>query len=110
MSKLVVNLIGRICVVRSKTSLTAVFLNTRQTVGIREHRPLLSTSLDKIPRQATADASLVTIGEVVNGDASTPLADTVGIWSVSGCDIEVGELRPWLRRPRRCVTSVNWPT
>jgi hypothetical protein len=106
MAKLIVNLIGRICIVQQGNALTALFMDTGASGdrAIREHRPLLATSLDRIAQQSAAETSLVTIGAVLTGSAA-PKTDSIGIWSLDGYEMTVDGVAN-AAKPARDVTKL----
>ena len=95
--QLIINLVGRICLVSEGGHTWALFLNAQRnrTLNLDKHSPLLSVPLSMVhpdSQRRAADARL-TVGTFVRptkvkGLPST-LIDNLGIWSLAGYDVTV---------------------
>ena len=89
--KLILHLVGRICLVTKDGRMTAVFLDAQHNpdLDVDVHKPLLGTSLENVYSQKCAEGLLATIGTF--GKAYKPrVPDSLGIWELSGYDITIG--------------------
>jgi len=94
--RLVLHLVGRICLVTKDADTWALFVNARHNtkLGLREHTPLLNVPLSMVASQDVADAAHVTSATFVNPlatliptGATAPLVDSLGIWKIGGFDM-----------------------
>jgi hypothetical protein len=91
--RLVIDLVGRICMVTKKNDLWAVFLNipANPKLKLREHRPLLSVPLSMVKSQKEANAAQLTAVTYVKRMKSTRRwVDQLGIFRLEGQDLTIG--------------------
>jgi hypothetical protein len=108
---LTINLVGRICLVWKDGQAWAVFLKANKDSRYhtrRGHMPAMNLSLHRVKRQSVADQSKMVIGSVGNLGGK-PLADSVGVWSLSNYDMRIQGVRtdgPGARRTKN-VADLN---
>src|SRR5262245_32016838 len=95
--RLVVSLVGRICLVTKGADAWAVFLNIQPypKPQLREHKPLMTVPLSMVLSQIPANDALLTNATFVNpAGARRSQIDSTGVWSLAGYDMSfrgVGE-------------------
>jgi hypothetical protein len=90
--RLVIDLVGRICMVTKRNDLWAVFLNIPENPkrNLREHRPLLGVPLSMVKSQNEADAALLTAATFVKRlKATRRSVDQLGIFQLGGQDLTI---------------------
>ena len=86
--KLVIYLVGRVCLVTEDADTWAVFLNAEHEhqLGLRKHTPLLSAPMSMVATQKVAGQALMTSGTFVSAiGRPDPLMDSMGVWSLCRC-------------------------
>jgi len=90
-ARLIIDLIGRICLVKDNGQRWAVFLKADRSKTFRTRRahiPALTAPLDRVASQDAADKSIITVGSFTRGKGKA-LAESLGVWPLRGYDIEI---------------------
>ena len=89
--RLTIDLVGRICLVWKAGQAWAVFLKASKDSKFhtrRSHMAVMNLPLFRVQRQSVADQAKMVIGTVGKPEGK-PIADSVGVWSLSGYDMRL---------------------